>query len=154
MAVFSSGSVEETIEMGRCFSQCLRPDDVLVLSGDLGAGKTQFSKGVAAGLGVPDDVTSPTFNILVEYEGDELTLFHFDLYRLDDPDELDDIDFFGVLESDGVSLVEWGDKFPDDMPAEYLSLLFSVDGNGTRRIEARGHGARGEELEEAFSALL
>lgn len=147
----ASASVDETIELGRQLSACLQPDDVVLLSGDLGAGKTQLSKGVAAGLGVSTDVTSPTFNILIEYEGSGLTLYHFDLYRLEDAEELEDIDFYGVLESGGVSLVEWGDKFPDAMPDEYLDVRISVDGEGVRHLMATGQGDAGRRLEEAFA---
>lgn len=147
----TSASVDETIELGRQLSACLRPDDVVLLSGDLGAGKTQFSKGVAAGLGVSADVTSPTFNILIEYEGSSLMLYHFDLYRLEDAEELEDIDFYGMLESGGVSLVEWGDKFPDAMPDEYLDVRIAVDGDGVRHLTATGRGDAGQRLEEAFA---
>lgn len=147
----TSASVDETIELGRQLSTCLRPDDVVLLSGDLGAGKTQFSKGVAAGLGVSADVTSPTFNILIEYEGPSLMLYHFDLYRLEDAEELEDIDFYGVLESGGVSLVEWGDKFPDAMPDEYLDVRIAVDGDGVRHLTATGRGDAGQRLEKAFA---
>lgn len=149
-----STSAEETIGYGAQLARLLQADDVILLDGDLGAGKTQFSKGVAAGLGVDDDVTSPTFNILLEYEGCELPLFHFDLYRLEDPQELEDIDFDGVLEGGGVSLVEWAGKFADDMPPECLQVTIRVSGEGGRRLELAGRGARGQQLEQAFSRLL
>ena len=97
------------------------------------------------------DVTSPTFNILIEYEGSSLMLYHFDLYRLEDAEELEDIDFYGVLESGGVSLVEWGDKFPDAMPDEYLDVRIAVDGDDVRHLTATGRGDAGQRLEEAFA---
>jgi tRNA threonylcarbamoyladenosine biosynthesis protein TsaE len=86
--VWRTEGVEDTIALGHAFAQHLREGDILVLTGDLGAGKTQLTKGIAAGLGVVDDVTSPTFNILMAYEGRELPLYHFDLYRLEDADQL------------------------------------------------------------------
>jgi tRNA threonylcarbamoyladenosine biosynthesis protein TsaE len=100
----------------------LRAGDVVLLSGDLGAGKTQFVQGVARALGVAEgEVTSPTFNILLSYEGtatggSPITLNHFDLYRLEKAEQLVDIDFAGVLESGGVCFIEWADKFPAAMP--------------------------------------
>lgn len=141
------------MRVGEKLAACAQSDDCIVLNGDLGAGKTQFSKGFAQGLGVDDDVTSPTFNILLEYVGDELPLLHFDLYRLEEEDELTDIDFFGLLESGGVSLIEWGDKFPDAMPDERLDVEITVDQDGTRVIAASGCGARGQELELAFQSI-
>lgn len=151
MASFTSDSAERTQELGESLAQVVIPDDVIVLNGDLGAGKTQFAKGFAKGLGVTDEVTSPTFSTLVDYEGDNLTLHHFDLYRLDEEDELDDVDFFEALESGGVSLVEWGDKFPQALPEEYLEVAVKSDSDGTRVIEMHGHGSRGAELEDAFA---
>ena len=119
-------------------------NDCVVLSGDLGAGKTQFAKGFAAGLGVDDEITSPTFNILFEYVGDELPLLHFDLYRLDEEDELTDIDFFGLLESGAVCL----------MPDERIDVQITVADDGTRTVAITGHGTRGERLEAALGEAL
>lgn len=151
MIHYRSTSVEQTIELGRALANLAQAGDCVVLNGDLGAGKTQFAKGFAAGLGVDDDVTSPTFNILFEYVGDELALLHFDLYRLDEEDDLVDIDFFGLLESGGVCLVEWGDKFADAMPDERVDVDIRVGDDGQRSIGVTGVGARGSELEAALA---
>lgn len=144
-------SVDETMQLGRELAALMQPGDCVVLSGDLGAGKTQFAKGFADGLGVDDDVTSPTFNILFEYVGDELPLLHFDLYRLDEEDDLTDIDFFGLLESGGVCLVEWGDKFPDAMPEERIDVDIRVQEDDVRLASIVGCGARGEQIEATFA---
>ena len=141
------------MRVGKELAAYAQSDDCVVLNGDLGAGKTQFAKGFAQGLGVDDDVTSPTFNILLEYVGDELPLLHFDLYRLETADELTDIDFFGLLESGGVSLIEWGEKFADAMPDERLDIKINVDQDGARIITADGYGARGQKLELAFKSI-
>lgn len=138
------------MELGEAMAAAAQPDDCIVLTGDLGAGKTQFAKGFAKGLGVGDDVTSPTFNILLEYVGEELPLLHFDLYRLEEPDELEDIDFYGMLESGAVSLVEWGDKFPEALPDERLDVAIYVNEDSSRRVEVKPHGERGEALAAAL----
>lgn len=141
------------MELGRALAGLMQADDCVVLSGDLGAGKTQFAKGFAVGLGVDDDVTSPTFNILVEHVGDELPLLHFDLYRLDEEDDLTDIDFFGLLESGGVCLVEWGDKFAACMPDERVDVDIRVNDDGSRVVGVSGMGTRGAWLEEALAKM-
>lgn len=135
--------------LGESLAQLVIPDDVVVLNGDLGAGKTQFAKGFARGLGVRSEVTSPTFNILIEYDDGRIPFYHFDLYRLDDEEGLEDVDFFGVLESGGVTLVEWGDKFPEALPEEYLEITIHAT-TLTRTIEMTGHGERGADLESAL----
>lgn len=142
------------MELGERLALSLRADDVVVLGGGLGAGKTQFAKGVARGLGVDDEVTSPTFNILVQHVGDELPLLHFDLYRLNDEDDLEDVDFFGLLESGGASLVEWGSKFPQAMPDGRLDVDISVAEDGSRDVTVTGQGERGCELEREFELSL
>ena len=90
-----------TKQLAATLAAHLRPNDVVVLIGDLGAGKTQFVQGIADGLGIKDQVTSPTFNIQVTYDGGRLPLHHFDLYRLEQEEELDDIGFYDTIESDG-----------------------------------------------------
>ena len=103
-------SPQETEALGQALAQRLRPGDVLAYYGDLGAGKTAFTRGVAAGLGIPDRVTSPTFTIVNEYEGGRLPLFHFDMYRLGSADELFDIGWEDYLSRGGVCAVEWSEN--------------------------------------------
>ncbi len=143
MSVVRSSSVEETLEIARAFGAGLRPGDVVSLVGELGAGKTHFAKGVALGLGIEEAVTSPTFNILRLYDGsyeDEsgerqpLQLAHWDLYRLEDEEQLEDVDFFGILESGCASLVEWADKFPGILPEDATIVTIDVIDETTREI--------------------
>lgn len=135
--------------LGEAAASLMLGGDVLLLSGDLGAGKTQFTKGVAHGLGVAEPVTSPTFNILLVHEG-RLTLNHFDLYRLDHAVQLEDIDYFGTLESDGVSVVEWGDRFPEALPRDGLDIAITITGDEDREVSLRPLGARGRVLADGL----
>ena len=116
MASIISRTPRETFELGRRLAERLRPGDVLALAGDLGAGKTQFAKGIAAGLGVEAEVTSPTFTLIHEYPGGRLPLFHADLYRLETEKEALGIGLDDYLESEGVTVVEWADKFAALLP--------------------------------------
>lgn len=141
-----STSVESTWQLASTLAPLLRAGDVILLSGDLGAGKTHFVQGVAKGLGIDGVVSSPTFNIMVSYEGTALPLYHFDLYRLEDSQELEDVGYFEILEGPGASFVEWGDKFPDAMPYEYLELDITLDESGARRFTAHAYGERPRRL--------
>ena len=135
-----SASPTETRALARRLSQCLVSGDVLLLQGDLGAGKTEFVKGLAEGLQVTELVTSPTFTLLNVYHG-AMPLYHFDLYRLDDAEELDNIGFAEFLGGDGVAVVEWPDRFPTEMPPEHLHVELLPGANEQEifvRIEARG----------------
>jgi tRNA threonylcarbamoyladenosine biosynthesis protein TsaE len=123
MTEFVTKSTDETIALGERIGALLQEGDVLVLTGDLGAGKTQLTKGIAAGMGVTDDVTSPTFTIQMVYEGTELPLYHFDLYRLDDPDQLDDTGLFDVLGGDGPCVIEWGEQFVEQLGDDRLDVF-------------------------------
>ena len=107
---YCSNSVAETEELGAQLAARLRPGDVVAYTGDLGAGKTAFTRGIARGLGIPERVTSPTFTSVHEYEGGRLPLFHFDLYRLGDPEELFDIGWEDYLARGGVCAVEWSEN--------------------------------------------
>ncbi|MGN0072391.1 MAG: tRNA (adenosine(37)-N6)-threonylcarbamoyltransferase complex ATPase subunit type 1 TsaE [Coriobacteriales bacterium] len=131
---FTSASVEETLELGRRLSLQAEPDSCYVLTGDLGAGKTHFSKGFAAGLGVTEQITSPTFAIVERYDSGRLPLLHWDLYRLESEWELEDVDWYGLTECGAVSLVEWGDKFPDALPEGCRFVDVRVREDGTRLI--------------------
>lgn len=121
---FVTHSQAETIAVGEQLGRELAAGDVLVLTGDLGAGKTQLTKGIAAALGCEGDVTSPTFTIEMVYEGGRLPLYHFDLYRLDDAEQLEDIGLYDVLGADGVCVVEWGEQFADEL-GDYVSVRVS-----------------------------
>lgn len=144
-AVVTTDSAEATLALGTHLATLLDACDVVLLSGDLGAGKTQLTKGIAAGLGIREPVTSPTFNILLVHEG-RLPLYHFDLYRLERADELEDLDYFGTLEADGVSVVEWGDRFDDARPDDALEVTLLIVGDASRKVELRARGARSEAL--------
>ena len=105
-----SHSPDETEAVGARLAEALTPGSVVAFTGDLGAGKTAFTRGLARGLGVPDRVTSPTFTIVNEYEGGRLPLFHFDMYRLGSADELFDIGWEDYLRRGGVCAVEWSEN--------------------------------------------
>ena len=142
-----STSTEVTKQLGASLAPYLQKGDIVLLSGDLGAGKTQFVQGLAAALGIKANVTSPSFNILLCYKtNDGVSLYHFDLYRLDEADQLEDIDFYETIESDGVSCIEWGKKFPETLPESYLDISFVINENDDRHIRVQAVGKRAYEL--------
>ena len=110
---FITNGPEETEALGARLARALEPGAVVAFTGDLGAGKTAFVRGLARGLGIPDRVTSPTFTIVNEYEGGRLPLFHFDLYRLGCADELFDIGWEDYLARGGVCAVEWSERMEE-----------------------------------------
>ena len=155
---FVTSSQEETIALGERLGTLLQAGDVLVLTGDLGAGKTQLTKGIAAGMGVEDDVTSPTFNILMVYDGERMPLYHFDLYRLDDPDQLEDIGLYEMLDGDGACVIEWGEQFSDEIGPERLDVYLTrldeqaaVGEEPPREVRLVAHGERAEEIATALA---
>lgn len=150
---FRTSSREETIALGERLGHALAAGDVLVLTGDLGAGKTQLTKGIAAGMGVTDDVTSPTFTIEMVYEGAEMPLYHFDLYRLDDPGQLEDTGIFDVLGADGVCSIEWGEQFANEIGDARVDVFVTrLDDEAApgeeppREVRLVAHDPRGEAL--------
>ena len=116
----TTNAEEETRELGRAIGRHLRSGDVLALTGDLGAGKTHFTMGVAESLGITDYITSPTFTIVNEYQNGKMPLFHFDAYRLGDPEELLEIGFEEYVAAGGVIIIEWADIVADILPKETL----------------------------------
>lgn len=115
----------------------LRPGDVITLEGELGAGKTIFTKGLASGLGVKEMVTSPTFTIIKEYAG-ELPLYHMDAYRLEHSEE--DLGFLEYFNGEGVSVVEWAQFIEEYLPVERLNIKIAYDGEHSRVISFDGCG--------------
>lgn len=132
--MFTSNSPEETVAAGRTYGEKACKGDVFALAGDLGAGKTQFVKGVVAGLESGAEVTSPTFVLVHEYEDGRLPVYHFDFYRLDSSDAVLRLGFDDYIFGDGVSLIEWADRYPNLIPKEARWLSFEVNGENTRMI--------------------
>ncbi len=132
--MFISNSVKETIAAGRTYGEQARRGDVFALRGDLGAGKTQFVKGFVAGLGSKADVTSPTFVLLHEYGGGRVPVYHFDFYRVENRDALLRLGFDDYVFGDGVSLIEWADRYGDLIPSHATWLSFEVGDENTRLI--------------------
>jgi tRNA threonylcarbamoyladenosine biosynthesis protein TsaE len=128
-------NAEATIAFGRDLASSAGAGDVFALCGDLGAGKTHFVKGLASGLGVKAEVTSPTFTLIHEYLDARLPLFHFDLYRLEREDELLRLDLDDYLASNGVLAIEWADKFPALLPAHTRWLRFRHRSDGSREVD-------------------
>ena len=150
---FSSTSADETQALGERLGTLLEPGDVLVLTGDLGAGKTQLTKGIARSMGVADEVTSPTFALAAVHEGAEMPLYHFDLYRLQSADELGDAGLWDALGGDGPCVIEWGEQFVDEIGDERLDVYVTrletqaVAGEEPpREVRLVAHDARGEQI--------
>lgn len=135
MASIISHSPEATFAAGKQLAESLLAGDVLALCGDLGAGKTQFVKGLAAGLGAPANVTSPTFTLIHEYVGGRLPLYHVDLYRLESESDAWSTGLEDYFEAGGVTAIEWADKFPALLPESTRWVRFSLGEDETRKIE-------------------
>ena len=141
-----SQNENELINLGKALGQLLEKQDVLILIGDLGAGKTTFTKGVAQGLDIDQMIKSPTYTIVREYEG-RLPLYHLDVYRIgDDPDSIDLDDF---LVGEGVTVIEWGELLETSLPAGYLKVELLKRGDG-REIRLSAVGDRAENLKQLF----
>jgi len=141
MQVFHSKSEEETENIGEWFSAQLSPGSVVAMYGELGAGKTAFVRGMARGMGLKCRVSSPTFTIVNEYEG-ERTLFHFDMYRLASADELFDIGWEDYLSRGGVCAVEWSENVEEAFEGDEIRVIFEkLDETGRRITVIRQEGA-------------
>ena len=127
-------SPEETRHLGARLAELLRENDVLVLQGDMGAGKSELTRGIARGLGIGGYITSPTFTILQVHEGGRLPLYHFDWYRLGDPEELYELSMDEYLHMEGVAVIEWAERAPEVLPESYLEITLTPLGEEERSI--------------------
>ena len=137
-----SQNEQELIALGKQLGQLLEKQDVVILTGDLGAGKTTFTKGLAQVLGIRQMIKSPTYTIVREYEG-RLPLYHLDVYRIEG--DADSIDLDEFLFGSGVTVIEWGHLLGEALPADYLELEILKDGEG-REVVFHAHGQRATEL--------
>ena len=153
MTTFLSSSPEDTAALAAGLSDMAEGGDVLVLVGDLGAGKTAFSKAYGKTLGIDEPMTSPTFTLAREYEG-RLKLHHLDVYRLEQMAEVLDLDLPDLLDSGGVVLIEWGDAILPMLPPDYLEVRFTFgEGDDDRSIELRAVGDRWMNRAKAIASL-
>ena len=134
---FTTNSPAETEAVGEALGKCLQPGTVLAYRGDLGAGKTAFTRGLARGLGCAEQVTSPTYTIVNEYLSGRLPLFHFDMYRLATADDLFDIGWEDYLERGGVCAVEWSENVAEALEDPVVVLIEKL-GEDARRITIEG----------------
>src|ERR1700716_1712786 len=136
----TTNSAEETIALGRTLAEILAPPKLVLLRGDLGAGKTTLVKGIVAAFeaAAEDDVTSPTFTLVHEYRGPRANLYHIDLYRIDTARELDTLGLDDLRTEDSVLLIEWGEKFPRLLRERDVEISLERDGDSRRRIKVTG----------------
>ena len=148
-----TGSADETRTLAARLGRVLRPGDVLCLIGDLGAGKTTFTQGLAQGLDLPpgEPINSPTFTLVAEHLGGRVPLYHFDVYRLADSSGLTDLAFDEYLDSGGVVVIEWADRITDALPVHRLDVTLKPgDAPNARQIALTAFGERAKEIFEAL----
>jgi tRNA threonylcarbamoyladenosine biosynthesis protein TsaE len=143
-------SPEATQALGRRLGELAAAGTVLSLNGPLGAGKTCFAQGVGRGLGIEGPITSPTFILLASYPHGRLPFFHADYYRLGDESEFRELGLEEVIGREGLTLIEWADRFPDSLPADHLHIDLEDLGPGRRRFTAQAHGPQSSALLEAL----
>lgn len=142
---FITHNIEETINIGKQIGELCNPGDIICLVGDLGTGKTHLTKGIALGLGIEEPITSPTFTIVNEYDSGRIKLYHFDVYRVNDPDEIYAIGFDEYIFSNGVSIIEWANYIESLIPEEYMSINISKlpsESENFRKIKIYTKGER------------
>ena len=150
MLQFKTNNARETENLGRKIADALKGGEVIAMTGDLGAGKTTMTKALAKGLGINEYVTSPTFTILNEYEG-RLKLFHFDVYRINDIEEMYDLGFEEYIYGDGVSIIEWSNLIEEILPKDTINIEILATGDDQRNITISGIGKRFENLSKELS---
>lgn len=149
MIRFKAGSVEETAKLGQRLGEILQKGDTVCLTGDLGTGKTAFTGGIAKALGISGYITSPTFTIVNEYEGN-LPLYHFDVYRIGDPGEMFETGYDEYISGEGITVIEWAELISDILPPDRVEVFIEKENSDkpdSRLITMKFHGSRAEEYE-------
>ena len=144
---FVSKNLDDTLHLAENIESEKFPNMVICLDGELGSGKTVFVKGFAKALGIEENITSPTFNIIKEYLNGELPLYHMDVYRLDEVDE--DLGIKDYYNKGGVTIIEWSDLIKDSLPEERLEIVFKIVDENTRVLLFKPYGRVYEELCES-----
>lgn len=150
----TSTSVQETHALGARLGNIVQAGDVIALQGDLGAGKTNFVQGLARGLGIAEDVNSPTFILANEYYSGRLPLFHIDAYRVADVAEAEGFGLDDYLNGDGVTVIEWAERVRDALPRDVLWIEFEYVDESTRALHVTAHSARSQQLLNEFQNAL
>lgn len=155
MTTFITENEAQTIELAKTLTNYLKPGMTLLLEGDLGAGKTTFSKGIGEGLGIKRIIKSPSYTIIREYQEGEYPLYHIDLYRLEEG-EVSDLGLEEYFDGSGITLVEWASIAPEDMPEERLEikLAVSADSINQRTIQFHPQGEQYKKIVEQLSKQL
>ncbi len=141
---YTSRSVNDTIELAQNIESEKFPNMVICLNGELGSGKTVFVKGFASAMGIEDNITSPTFNLVKEYPEGELPLNHMDVYRCDS--DIESIGLKDYLNNDGVTIIEWAENITDHLPKERLEITFNLIDENTRLLVLKPIGTKYEEI--------
>lgn len=130
---FVTHSAEETIQLGKKIGSMLQPGAIIAMEGNLAAGKTTITKGIAESLGIEETITSPTFTLISEYEG-KMPLYHMDVYRLDSCEDFINLGVEDLMYGDGVSIIEWSERVREELPKSIITLRLEVRGDGGRDI--------------------
>ena len=125
--IIETNSAEETFALGKALGEKASPGQIYTLDGDLGTGKTVFTQGVAAGLGITEAISSPTFTIIQEYDTGRLPLYHFDVYRIGDIEEMEEIGYDDYFFGEGICLIEWADRIREILPEHVIRITIEKD---------------------------
>lgn len=150
--IYTSKSEDDTKQLAQKFASILKTGDVIVLSGDLGSGKTKFTEGFLTYYGLENEISSPTFTIVNEYKKDSINIYHFDVYRLEDSSEFYAIGGDEYFEN-GICIIEWGDLIEDALPKDYIKIDFSRDSNNVdeRTLNIQSIGQKYDKIIEKIS---
>lgn len=135
--LFHTSTSEETIDLGRKIGSLLKAGDVIAMTGTLAAGKTTITKGIAESLGVSDNITSPTFCLISEYDGSKMPLYHMDVYRLEGTEDFVNLGVEDMLYGNGVCIIEWSEKVQSELPKKTIFMKITPSEDGRRTIEIK-----------------